>query len=158
MNSNLFIAICFFLSRSPSFLVWLKSSICFTMVERKVCIIDLYNCNSNWSYAMALWNKIYNGVDTRTLDFKVYCFLFIICHISFNDLVLSWRISIYAKNNNLHNSRIYNSYDSIVYEMITLSENLIVLRVSNKRHLSEILKTPPSNGRFLFLRLQKRKK
>ena len=69
---------------------------------------------------MALWNKVYNGVEARTLDFKVHRFLFILCHISNNDLVLPRRISIYRKNNNLHNSRIYNSYDSIVYEMITI--------------------------------------
>ena len=53
----------FFLSWPSSFLVWLKPPICFTVVERTISFINLYNSNTNRTL-LALWYKIYYAMDT----------------------------------------------------------------------------------------------
>lgn len=89
------------------------------MVERPSNFALLFDLNSN-RIMLPLWYKAHNGLDPTIVDFEVlgvFCFL---CHVPFDDVVFLSRVSIYLKNNNLHSPRIYNSYGSIIYEMITI--------------------------------------
>ena len=92
------------------------------MVERAVGFANFYHCNSDRPL-LALRYKIYYAMDTWALDLKVYRFFSFIYNFSIDDMVLSWWVTIYAKNNNLHCSCIYNSYGSIVHEIVTIKKS-----------------------------------
>jgi len=87
-------------------------------VERATFVDMSDFIRTNW-FGFYIWLKVYNGVDTATVDCKVHRILSFLCNFSIDDLVLSIRIALYGENNNLFAIGIYNSYGSDVHEIIT---------------------------------------
>ena len=115
----------------------------------------MYNCNSNRSY-MALWHKIYNGLDTRALDIKIHCILSFVSYISINDLVLFGESPFTLKTIICTLIGIYNSYGSIIHEMITIRKTKM-FKSYDKRHF-KIYKNAPIKWAFSFFQTIKIKK
>ena len=132
-------------------MVRIKPSVYIWLVERAIYSYLLSSGNTK-CISMVFWNQISDGVVSATVDDAFYWFLTFLCYVPIIDLVPSRWKPVYFKNNNLHNFGFNNCRSSNIRKIKT-HINFLFPRVSNKRHLWEILKTPRSNGRFLFLRL-----